>query len=171
MSALQWPPDLNPDEIQRLTALNHCLFLDNQDTLWLRCGPDTALFVPAPLRLAILCQLIRSNSDSKDLDSLSKKLIKASYVWPNCREHIREHLRTCRVCQSASTRTPPPITPNDEVTMDIFGPIPSYDNNKFQVVLRDRATGYTSSHPRRTNRPPPWLKSSSTSGSASLWFP
>lgn len=82
----KWPSELPPNEVHRLKAFNNCLFADHQDTLWLRCGPDTALYVPAPLRPAILCQLIRANPGSKDPRFLSDKLIKASYAWPKCRE-------------------------------------------------------------------------------------
>ena len=149
----QWPTELTANEVHRLKAFNDCLFSDHQDTLWLRCGPDTALFVPAPLRPAILCQLIRANPGSKDPKSLSDQLIKASYAWPGCRQQIQEHLSTCQICQSSPTRTPSPVTPNEQVTLEVCGPLPSYDDNKFLIIIRDRATGYTEFAPSPSRTP------------------
>ncbi|HEY7534112.1 MAG TPA: reverse transcriptase family protein, partial [Nitrospiraceae bacterium] len=139
-----WPSSLPKDKADLLRGLNSSMFLDEEGIMWVRCKERTAAFIPAALRVPITCQLIRNFPHLVDPKDLHQKLIESSYIWPGAILDIKDHLRACQDCINHRSRPKPtPCTPNQRVVLQTFGPLPSYGTNKFIMVLRDEATGYT----------------------------
>jgi hypothetical protein len=139
-----WPESLPKDKADLLRGLNSSMFVDEEGLMWVRCNGSTAAFIPAVLRVPITCQLIRLHPQLTEPQQLLKKLIESSYIWPGASRDIKNHLDNCQDCILARKQPKPKLcNPNQRVVMHTFGPLPSYKDGKFIIIIRDEATGYT----------------------------
>lgn len=79
----------------------------------------------------------------------TKKLISARYFWPTATEDIKQWVSTCTACQSSKvtqhTKVPPtqipvPATRFSHVHIDLVGPLPPSQGNKYLLTMVDRFT-------------------------------
>lgn len=86
---------------------------------------------------------------------LSKKLISEHYFWPGMNTNIGTWARACEPCQrsktyrhnSAPIGTFPSTDRLDHVHIDIVGPLPESNGNRYIVTMIDRATRWPEAVP------------------------
>ena len=119
---------------------------------------DVSTGVPRPY---VPCKFRRSVFDS--LHSLghpsiraTQKLVTARYVWPEINKDVRQWARSCLKCQKSKihrhTVTPLSTFPTpdvrfDHVHIDIVGPLPISQGNKYILTCMDRFTRWPEAHP------------------------
>ena len=86
----------------------------------------------------------------------TQRLVTQRYVWPRINKDIRQWTRTCQKCQQAKiyrhTKAPIGTFANpdarfDHIHLDIVGPLPVSNNNKYLLTCIDRFTRWPEAIP------------------------
>lgn len=114
------------------------------------------LVIPADLRNEIM-DACHDDPTSGHLGySRTLARIRSKYYWPQLAKTVRHYTRTCRECQRRKTPPvqpaghlhpiPPPMTPFQQVGMDLLGPFPtSNSGHRWIAVATDYLTRYAES--------------------------
>ena len=135
-----WPLDCSPETQTRLRSMIQRVKTDESGSVWLQFPDQVALFLPARFRKTLTCQIVRSSPSNASPEHLEQTLIKKGYAWPGMRQDLLTH--ECQHCR----RTPDPkqsIMPNHLINMDLLGPMLSYQEDKYLLVVEDSATKIT----------------------------
>ncbi|CAB0006873.1 unnamed protein product, partial [Nesidiocoris tenuis] len=121
------------------------------------CQPVSSIssrpFIPQVLRKQVF-HLIHDNSHPSP--RRSARLIKDRFVWPFVEKDVRLWAKTCLHCQRAKvgrhTRAPLAQFPTDlprlrHVHLDIVGPLPQCQGQRYIVTMIDRVTSWAEAAP------------------------
>ncbi|CAB0013451.1 unnamed protein product [Nesidiocoris tenuis] len=119
----------------------------------LYCDDSKRPFIPQVLRKQVF-HLIHDNSHPSP--RRSARLIKDRFVWPFVEKDVRLWAKTCLHCQRAKvgrhTRAPLAQFPTDlprlrHVHLDIVGPLPQCQGQRYIVTMIDRVTSWAEAAP------------------------
>ena len=103
-------------------------------------------FVPEPLRYQIFLQY---HGLAHPGVKRTRFLISKRFVWPNLKRDVGEWTRICQICQRSkiTKHTSAPLshfdwspTRLDHVHIDLIGPLPVSNGNRYCLTMIDRAT-------------------------------
>lgn len=110
-------------------------------------------FVPAALRQTIIRQL---HNQSHPGTSATRRLVAENFVWPNMNKDSKEFVKNCLPCQRSKitrhTHAPlqkpkPPTGRFRHLNVDIIGPYPVSQGNRFCLTIIDRFTRWPAAIP------------------------
>ncbi len=151
-----WLDHFSKQDVNQHLELIKKMFHDKDSLLWVRLTdysyPRTALLLPARYQKEAIWKAHNSIFGGHDATLKTYIKIMSSYYWPGIYQDVKNHVRTCLVCQQRkrTPNKPTPLSPlpNPEqphwrIHADFFGPMLTADcNKKFALCITDVFTKY-----------------------------